>query len=111
MPRFSDVLAALAGSEALPDDYPDQLSSAYNDDIAEAIDSATARIDELTASNTTINDELAAKAAELTQAKAANWDLSQLVPKPDDKTPDETVSNDEPQGIDALFGDPDEEIN
>ena len=106
MARFKELLAAIV--EAGPgDDFADQLTAAYDEDMAEplsAAESASARIDELTAENVTLNQAL-------TEQKARNWDLSQLIPEPDALTGEEdAVAEDAPAGIDAMFGD-DEENN
>lgn len=112
MARFKDVLAAFAES-GIPDDYADQLSGAYDEDIAEAaqeaIVSASAQIDELTAQNADINDQLAAMQQTLTETQAHNWRLSQMIPDSSggEVTPAEDGEPDGEQGIDALFGDDD----
>lgn len=105
MARFKELLAAIA--EAGPgDDFADQLTAAYDEDMAEptsAAESASARIDELTTENVTLNQAL-------TEQKARNWDLSQLIPEPDALTGEEESegADDAPAGIDAMFGDDEE---
>lgn len=113
MARLKELLGAFA-EQGIPDDFGDQISAAYDEDIAEAakeaVTSATAQIDELTAANTTISDQLESLQQTLTETQAHNWRLSQAVPDTagDGVSPEENGSPDgEPRGINALFGDDD----
>ena len=109
MARFGDTLAALMAAGP-GEDFSDQLTAAYNDDIAEytnSAESASARIDELTAENVTL-------AQALQEQKARNWDLSQLVPAADSKTAEESDAEDSDEDgsgetIDDFFADDDKE--
>lgn len=115
MARLKELLGMFAES-GIPDDFGDQIGGAYDEDIAEAtaeaVTSATAQIDELTAANTTISDQLGALQQTLTETQAHNWRLSQAVPDTsgDVVSPEEDGEPDgEARGIDALFGDDDNE--
>lgn len=107
MARFKEALEALLAAGP-GDDFSDQLTAAYDDDINElnsSAESASARIDELTAENVTLNQALQ-------EQKARNWDLSQMIPQPDAMTNEEVDADedgdDEDLTIDDLFGDDDE---
>lgn len=102
MPRFMEFLAGVG--DALGE-HSEALTAAYNDDIAEVssgLESATAKISELSAAREAMEQEL-------TAAKAANWDLTQQIGAPpapvanDGGEPDQP-EDDEPRGIDSMFG-------
>lgn len=111
MARFADTLASLAGmEETLPPTWSDDLSSAYDDDINEAVasvDSANAMIGQLQAEN-------AALSAEVQRVKAHNYELMMQVGAPpedestddgsdEDESDDSDDSDDAQRAIDELF--------
>lgn len=110
MAKFHDVLAALQGIEGdYPGDMFDQLSSAYDEDMAvagqEIQDAAAAKI-------ATLTNEAAEMSKALEKTKAHNYDLLMSDPAPSDsgdedgEDEDETPAEDE--GVDSLFEDDEE---
>jgi hypothetical protein len=107
--RFHDTLASFKGEDgavALPEDWEAGLTTAYDDDFTEAGDLSTAKISELTGQNEAL-------AAELTRAKAANWDLLQSIPADEpgaNSDPADSANNtdatdpDNPESFDEFFG-------
>lgn len=108
MTGFHDTLASWRGEDgavSVPEDYDTVLTGAYDADMGAANDLSTAKVAELTATNESL-------AAELTKAKAANWDLLQMVPAetgavsdPENSENDTTTDTDADADIDNFFGD------
>jgi hypothetical protein len=108
-PRFHDALASYKGEDGsvnLPDDWETGLTTAYDDDFAEAGELSTAKIAEQTA-------QVADLQAQLTAAKAANWDLLQSVAADDtgaDTDPGDSANQadapdpENPTDFDGFFG-------
>lgn len=99
--RFAEILAALMGGEALPEDWGNQITEAYEYDMSVP----GAKVGELEAM-------LAAKDAEITALKVHNYEL--LMSAGDsvgdtDPTDDDNPTDDEEITTDDLFGDPEEE--
>lgn len=107
MGRFHDTLGSYKGEDGaveLPEDWETGLTTAYDDDFNEAGELSTAKIAELTSQNEALS-------AQLTAAKAANWDLLQSIPADGaDSDPADSANNtdepdpDNPDDFDGFFG-------
>jgi hypothetical protein len=76
MARMHEYLAGLRGDDGvmtIPEDFDSGWEDAYNGDIADAGVNAAAQV-------TLLQQELDKVQAELTEAQAANWRLSQVAP-------------------------------
>jgi len=107
MPRFADTLAAYQGlGTELPDTWGDDLTGAYNDDLAEvsAVQaSADAKVQELT-------EALAAAQSELTATKAQNYDLLMQVAAQGGSEDEGSDADSEDEGSDDEDKDPVEDL-
>lgn len=109
MARFREILDSLGVGEdgvttVYPDTFLDDISSAYDEDISfpnSALEVARA--------------ELVEARAEIVQLKAHNYELMMQIPAnepaPEDAPgeDDGADNDDEPQGVDSLFGDDDKD--
>lgn len=113
MAKFHDVLAALQGIEGdLPGDMWDQLTGAYDEDVAaigaELNDAAAAKVAQLTNSLNDVTQQLEA-------TKAHNYDLLMSMPAEggdaESDGEDSADSDSADEGISSLFGDDEKESN
>lgn len=100
MGKFDDLIESLDLSGGIPDGFVESLRAAHEEDLSVPI----AKIDELTASTTEYVSQLAAKDAEISKAKAANYDL--LMRMPGETTKDLTPDTESGSSItpNDLFG-------
>lgn len=97
MARMHEYLSSLRGEDGMmtiPDDFDQGWEDAYNGDIADAGVNAASQV-------TLLQQELDAAKAELTEAQAANWRLSQVAPNNNNGP----VETDADNGGDAPAGD------
>lgn len=108
MPRYGELIGALRGADPMPEDMFDQLDGAYADDIAEVADGAAAKVAQLEAER----DQLAAEKVKL---QARNYELLDVAPAPDARTPeegdgpDDTNEDDLDQPADDFFTEDEDE--
>lgn len=93
-PRFGDYLSSLGqgdeGGTMYPDNFLADIQAAYDDDIAEINNTASAAV-------AVAEGQLTGLRAENTSLAAANWNLTQSIPRtnPDGKeTPDNSDGED-----------------
>ena len=101
MPKFEELMEQYRnpGESGLPDNYLDELDTAYRNDLSVRDAAVNDRENQLTEKENAI----AAKEAEINRLKAVNYDLLVAAPKSREPGVTEQQPDDAPRGIDSLF--------
>jgi len=86
MGKFEDYITSLEGRDDVSVEIVAELAKFHNEDLS----TSSAKIEQLNSQLSEKDTAIAAKDSELNAAKAANWDLVNQIPAPENEIPDAT---------------------